>query len=454
MKKWIMISLMLVTSLSAMEATIVSTAIPSIANSLSGIELVSWIYAIYMLTTAVSTPIYGKLADLFGRKNVIMFGTITFLIGSTLCGLAGNMSQLIIFRAIQGIGAGAIMPITMTIIGDLHTEQQERVKAQGWISAVWGISGVIGPLLGGFLVDALSWHYIFFINLPFGILSLFILMRQYHENLKKEKHYIDYPGAITFSLSIIALLYSLLSGSQNQDWNNPLLIGLFISSLVLFFVFIFIEKRSPEPLIPFNLFKNFNLSTVYFLTLFLGGILISVIAYLPIWTQEIWNKSATQAGIMLMPLPVCWTIASIFSGQIVGKIKPKYIVIIGTFILSFASFLLFSMNPSSKEFLIYIVMGLLGVGMGITTPILMLFIQNAVTNNKRGIAISLNTFINTFSQTLGAALFGVIFNISIHRAAASQTNLFSGVHTIFSITMLLAFISFSISWLFVKKQSA
>lgn len=179
MKKQIMIALMLVTSLAAMEGTIVSTATPRITSDLSGIELVSWVYAIYMLATAVSTPIYGKLADLFGRKRVLLVGIIIFLIGSILCGMAMNMTQLIIFRAFQGLGAGAVMPITMTIIGDLNKEAQVRVKAQGWISAVWGVSGVIGPLLGGFLVDTLSWRYIFFLNVPFGLLSLFMIMKYY-----------------------------------------------------------------------------------------------------------------------------------------------------------------------------------------------------------------------------------------------------------------------------------
>lgn len=186
MKKQIMIALMLVTSLAAMEGTIVSTATPRITSDLSGIELVSWVYAIYMLATAVSTPIYGKLADLFGRKRVLLVGIIIFLIGSILCGMAMNMTQLIIFRAFQGLGAGAVMPITMTIIGDLNKEAQARVKAQGWISAVWGVSGVIGPLLGGFLVDTLSWRYIFFLNVPFGLLSLFMIVKYYKEQIQKK----------------------------------------------------------------------------------------------------------------------------------------------------------------------------------------------------------------------------------------------------------------------------
>ncbi|TYR81316.1 MFS transporter [Priestia megaterium] len=474
MKKQIMMSLMLVTSLAAMEGTIVSTATPNITSDLSGIELVSWVYAIYMLATAVSTPIYGKLADLIGRKKVLLVGIGIFLVGSTLCGLSINMTQLIIFRAVQGLGAGAVMPITMTIIGDLYSEQQDRVKAQGWISAVWGLSGVLGPLLGGFLVDSLSWRYIFFLNIPFGLLSVFMLVRHYKEHVKKERHHIDYPGAVTFSLGVIALLYALLTGSQNQDWGNPIIIGLFISSFILFVIFILIEKRSPEPLVPLNLFSNQNITIVNFLTLFIGGIIISITVYLPLWTQGILGKSATAAGLMLMPMPVCWTIGSVLSGQIVAKLRPTYVITIGTLLISIAASLLFSLKAASPELLIYLAIGLLGLGMGIITPILMLIIQGSVSQNKRGTAVSLNTFINTFSQTLGAAVFGTLFNIKMNAhggnganinssfehnqvdsttLAALQEQLFSGIHTIFFVVMILAIMTFCSSFLLMKKTA-
>lgn len=472
MKKQIMIALMLVTSLAAMEGTIVSTATPRITSDLSGIELVSWVYAIYMLATAVSTPIYGKLADLLGRKRVLLVGIVIFLIGSMLCGMAMNMTQLIVFRAIQGLGAGAVMPITMTIIGDLNKEAQARVKAQGWISAVWGVSGVIGPLLGGFLVDTLSWRYIFFLNVPFGLLSLFMIVKYYKEQILKEKRHIDYPGAVTFSLGVIALLYALLTGSQTQQWTDNLLIGLFSSSFVLFILFIWIQKQSPEPLVPLNLFSNSTITTVNFLTLLMGGILISITVYLPLFTQGILGKSATAAGFMLMPMPVCWTIGSIFSGQLVSKLKPTYVITLGTIFLLIAASSLFSLTQEASDWFIYASIGILGLGMGIITPVLMLIIQGSVPQHKRGTAISLNTFTNTFSQTLGAAVFGTLFNLQVNAnggdssminssfehqkiapssLASIQEHLFSGIHTVFTCIMILAFLSVIIGFVLIKK---
>ncbi|AIK31960.1 sugar (and other) transporter family protein [Bacillus anthracis] len=309
------------TFLSAVEGTIVSTAIPRITSDLSGVELVSWVYAIYMLATAVSTPIYGKLADLFGRKKVLLIGATIFLVGSALCGVVTSMEQLIFFRALQGIGAGAVMPITMTIIGDLYSEAKDRAKAQGWMSAVWGVSGVIGPLVGGFLVDSLSWRYIFFLNVPFGIIACLMIAIYYKESIKPAKHHIDYLGATVFSLSMIALLYALLTGSSKQNWGDVTIIGLLIFAVVSFIIFLFIEKKSPEPLIPLALFSNRTLSTINILTLIAGAMIISITMYLPIWSQGVLGKNATEAGLILMPIPVMWTFGAIFSGNLVGKLK-------------------------------------------------------------------------------------------------------------------------------------
>ncbi|MGI2774746.1 MDR family MFS transporter [Bacillus cytotoxicus] len=469
MRKKVMISLMLMTFLSAVEGTIVSTAIPRITSDLSGVELVSWVYAIYMLATAVSTPIYGKLADLFGRKKVLLIGATIFLIGSALCGVVTSMEQLIIFRALQGIGAGAVMPITMTIIGDLYSEAKERAKAQGWMSAVWGVSGVVGPLVGGFLVDSLSWRYIFFLNVPFGILACFMIVISYKESVQSAKHHIDYTGATIFSLGTIALLYALLTGSSKQNWGDITIIGLLIGAAIAFILFLFIEKKSPEPLIPLTLFSNRTLSTVNLLTLIAGAMIISITMYLPIWSQGVLGKNATEAGLILMPIPVLWTFGSIFSGNLVGKLQTKQIILIGASILSVATFLLFTLSTHSPSFLIYIAVGLFGLGMGLITPIYMVTIQAAVPAHTRGTAVGLNTFINTFSQTLGAAIFGTIFNTMIHKQGIQNVNLVSGghggatnivtksqealassVHVIYMSTFILAVFTFIIGWLLLK----
>ncbi|MFD1356829.1 MDR family MFS transporter [Fictibacillus halophilus] len=477
MKKQIMTALLLVTVLAAMEGTIVSTAVPRITSDLSGIELVSWVYAVYMLATAVSTPIYGKLADLFGRKKVILSGIVLFLVGSALCGIAMSMEQLIFYRAIQGLGAGAVMPITMTIIGDLYSEAKDRAKAQGWISAVWGVAGVLGPLMGGFLVDTLSWRYIFFLNIPFGLLAFFMLVVNYKEDLTKGKPYIDYKGAVTFSLGTIAFLYALLTGSQTQEWTSPTILGLFIFALITFIVFVRIELKSPEPLIPLNLFKNRSVLIVNTLTLIVGAIIICITIYLPIWSQGVMGKTATQAGFILMPLPVFWTLGSLIVGNIVGRIKDNWIITLGLTVVTAASFIFFSLTAHSPAFLIYVASGVLGLGMGLMMPVFMLIIQSSVPSSKRGVAVASNTFTNTFSQTLGSAVFGTIFNIitlsKAEKAGQSNLNLnasfehgslptekliqlqeilASGIHAIYGVMLLLVIIGVGISFLLVKQR--
>ncbi|WP_337993587.1 MDR family MFS transporter [Lysinibacillus sp. CNPSo 3705] len=474
MRKKVILSLMLMTFLSAVEGTIISTAIPRITSDLSGVELVSWVYAIYMLATAVSTPIYGKLADLFGRKKVLLIGATIFLVGSALCGVVTSMEQLIVFRALQGIGAGAIMPITMTIMGDLYSEVKDRAKAQGWISAVWGVSGVIGPLVGGFLVDSLSWRYIFFLNVPFGIIACLMIVIYYKESIKPAKHHIDYLGATVFSLSTIALLYALLTGSSKQNWGDITIIGLLIFAAVAFVIFLLIERKSPEPLIPLALFSNRTLSIINILTLISGAMIISITMYLPIWSQGVLGKNATEAGLVLMPLPVMWTFGTIFSGKLIDYLKTKQIILLGASILSVAAFSLFTLSTDSPTFLIYVAVGLFGLGMGLIIPIYMVTIQSAVPTHTRGTAIGLNTFINTFSQTLGAAVFGAIFNTMIHAQGIKNLNLISSgghggttativtesqealassVHFIYMSTFILALVTLAIVWFLLKPST-
>lgn len=473
MRKKVMISLLLMTFLSAVEGTIVSTAIPRITSDLSGVELVSWVYAIYMLATAVSTPIYGKLADLFGRKKVLLIGAAIFLIGSTLCGLVTTMEQLIFFRAVQGIGAGAVMPITMTIIGDLYTEAKDRARAQGWMSAVWGISGVVGPLVGGFLVDSLSWRYIFFLNIPFGLIACTMIMMYYKESPSREKQYIDYPGVLIFSFATIALLYALLTGSAEQNWSDSTIIGLLFFAGVSYIIFLFVEKRSKDPFIPLDLFANRTVSTINVLTLLAGGMIIGITMYLPIWSQGVLQKNATEAGLILMPIPVLWTVGSLLAGNLVGKLAPKHIIVLGATILSFATFLLFTLSIDSPSFLIYVAVGFFGLGMGLMTPIYMVTIQASVPSTKRGTAVGLNTFINTFSQTLGSAIFGTIFNTMIHAQGAenlelvstgghgtpsgaisgSQEVLASSIHVIYLSTFVLAVLTLLVALFLLKRKS-
>ena len=280
-KRNIVIALMVAMFLGAIEGTVVTTAIPTIVKDLQGFEIISLVFSVYLLTSAISTPIYGKLSDLYGRKNVLSIGIIIFLIGSFLCGLSQTMYMLIVFRAIQGIGAGAIFTVTYTIVGDVFT-MEERPKIQGTIGTVWGIASLAGPFLGGILIDTLSWHWIFFINIPFGILSIILIQKNLKENFKKTKHKIDYAGIITLSVAMIIFLNIFVSIESISFNHNIFIVISLVITIILLWVFYKIERKAKEPIIPFDIFTKTN--TIVNLVSFLASaVLIGADVYLPIY---------------------------------------------------------------------------------------------------------------------------------------------------------------------------
>src|SRR2546427_8569073 len=249
------IALMLGMSLAALDTTIVGTAMPTIVGKLGGITLYSWVFSVYLLTSTTTVPIYGKLADLFGRKPIFLFGTTVFLIGSAASGASQSMEQLIVFRAIQGLGAGAVLPIVLTIIGDIFA-LKERAKVQGLFSGVWGLSSIIGAALGGLIVDHFSWRWVFYINIPFGLLSAFLLIISLKENVERQKRSLDYTGSLTLTVGIAALLFALLQGGVTWAWTSFPSLGLFALAIVLLVLFLFQEARASEPILPLTLFSN------------------------------------------------------------------------------------------------------------------------------------------------------------------------------------------------------
>ncbi len=296
-------ALLIATFLTAIEATIVSTATPAIVKKLGGIDLISWVVALYLLTSAVTTPIFGKLADLFGRKKVFIVGTSIFLVGSLLCGISQNMGQLILFRAIQGIGAGAVIPITFTIIGDIFTFEQ-RAKVQGLFSALCGIAGLFGPLVGGFLVDYVSWHWIFFLNLPFGLISMWIIGKYLEGNVGNQERKIDYGGAITFTIGTTAILYLLLAGGSSFQWNSVMTYVLLIITVIFLVVFIRIQIKHPEPIIPIKLLYYREILIANLVSFLASAILIGLTTYIPLWVQSVLLKGATFSGFVLLPMSI------------------------------------------------------------------------------------------------------------------------------------------------------
>ncbi|WP_134684285.1 MDR family MFS transporter [Brevibacillus migulae] len=408
-KKNVTLALMIATFLAAIEGTIVSTAMPTIVSELGGLTLISWVVSVYLLTSAVTAPIYGKLADLFGRKPVFAIGTILFLLGSMLSGLAQTMEQLIWFRAFQGIGAGSIITITYTIIGDIYPFEQ-RGKVQGYMSGIWGISGILGPLTGGFLVDYVSWRWIFYINLPFGIVSILLIWFFLHEHVEKKQKHIDYGGAATFTLGMSVWLYALLSGGTAHPWASPLMLGLYAVGAVFIAVFLVIQRRSPEPMLPLVLFKIRSIMVANGAGFLLSSILVAITFYLPLWIQGVYGQGATQSGLTLLPMSIGWPIAAALSGRLVVKIGAGKTALIGTLPLVLATVWLATIRTDTPHWMLYGMTFLVGFGFGFTFTSFTVTAISAVDWSLRGASMAANTFIRSLGQTIGIATFGTLFN--------------------------------------------
>lgn len=412
-KRNIIIAIMVAMFLGAVEGTVVTTAIPTIVKDLNGFELISWVFSLYLLTSAISTPIYGKLADLYGRKNVLTVGIIIFLAGSSLCGLSQDMYQLIAFRALQGLGAGAIFTITYTIVGDVFT-LEERAKVQGWLGSVWGISSLVGPFLGGFLIDVFSWHMIFYINIPFGILSIILLKKNLDESFEKRKHRIDFAGTLVLSAAIVALLYGVLSGGESSGFFSPLITGCLLSAAVLLVLFYFIERKAEEPIIPFDIFTRDN-TVVNVISFLSSAVLIAADVYLPIYIQNVLGFNATISGLSIAPMSLAWVLSSIILGKAIPKFGERVVILISLAVLMLSCVLLPTLGIESQLLLVIIFTFIMGFGFGGAFTALTIVVQSSVEYNKRGAATASNSLLRTLGQTIGVSIFGSIFNASIVR---------------------------------------
>jgi len=405
----ITIGLMLGMSLAALDTTIVGTAMPSIVGKLGGITLYSWVFSIYLLTSTTTVPIYGKLADLYGRKPLFLFGTTLFLIGSAASGAAQSMEQLIIFRAIQGLGAGAVLPIVLTIIGDIFA-LEERAKVQGLFSGVWGLSSVVGPFVGGLIVDHFSWRWVFFINLPFGLVSMVLLLVFLKETVERKKHHLDYLGTATLTGSIVALLFALLQGGTTWAWTSVQSIGLFVAAAVLFVLFVRTEQRAEEPILPLVLFQNRIITISSIGGVVLGVLMFGVTSYVPLFVQGVKGGSATSAGITLGPLLLAWPIAATISGKIVIRYGYRVTALFGMLAAVAGVAMMTLFNAQTSLAFIVIAMVLVGTGLGFASSVFILSVQNAVPWNLRGVATATTQFFRTMGGTVGVAIMGTILN--------------------------------------------
>jgi EmrB/QacA subfamily drug resistance transporter len=408
-RPFVLAAVMLAMFMGAIEATIVSTAMPAIVADLGGFKLYSWVFSAYLLMNAVTVLIYGKLSDLFGRKPILFFGITIFLIGSILCGFATSMEQLILFRLIQGFGAGAVTPIATTIVGDIYSAE-ERAKVQGYLASVWGISAVTGPAVGGLLVQYVSWNYVFWINIPLGILSLIGLVFFLHEKVEKKKREIDYMGAFLLTVSISSLMFLLVEGGGRWSWGSWQILGLIFLFLVTLTMFVYHEGRTKEPVMPFSIWKERSIFVANVTSLTTGIMLIGISSFLPTFVQGVMEQTPIVAGFTLTAMSIGWPIASTMSGKLLNSIGYRRTLLIGGAALIIGSMVFVTMTASSGPLWAALGSFIVGVGMGLTSTAFIVSIQSTVSWEQRGIATAANMFMRNLGNTIGAALLGGILN--------------------------------------------
>lgn len=397
--------------LSSLDQTIVSTAMPTIVQELNGLEHISWVFTAYMLGSTVTVPIYGKLSDMFGRRTLYLVGIGIFLAGSALCGLSQSMNQLILFRGLQGIGGGAMMVNSFAIIGDVFPPA-ERGKYQGMIGGVFGLSSVAGPLLGGWITDHTSWRWVFYVNIPLGIVAIVVLMATLPKIAAHlQNRSIDWWGALSLTTCLVPLLLSLVWGGSVYDWVSwPIVLSLTLA-VVSLVTFIAVEKRTANPILSLNLFQNKVFLVSVIATFFTAMGMFGAIIYIPIFSQGVIGSSATHAGLVLTPMMLSLVIASAVAGQIISRTgKYKWLAVIGTAIIAFALFFFASLSRETGSGELVLRMILLGVGLGATMPIFTLAVQSAFSKQRLGEVTAGTQLFRSIGGTVGTAVLGGMMN--------------------------------------------
>lgn len=405
----LLIGLIIAMFFSALDGTIVGTAMPRIVGDLGGLSMMTWLTTAYLLTSTTVVPIAGKLADLLGRRMIYVTGLIVFMAGSALCGMADNMTELIIFRGVQGIGGGIMMPMAMIVIGDLFTGK-ERAKFQGVFGGIYGLASVIGPQIGGWIVDSLNWKWVFYINLPVGIIATIILGLGLKGRKNKGPVNFDLAGMFTMIVGIVTLLLALSFGGKDYAWDSWQILTLLAVAIVGLVSFVIVETKAKEPILPMSLFKNRTFTLLNLIGFFMAIGMFGAIMFVPFFMQGIVGVSATASGTIMTPMMITMIITSIIGGQLVYKIGIKPQIIAGMLIMAGGFGLLTTMDMDTSKLAATSYMGIIGMGMGLVMPILTLALQESFPKEELGVVTSSSQFFRSIGGTFGITILGAIMN--------------------------------------------
>ncbi|MBY4127732.1 MFS transporter [Rhodococcus fascians] len=448
----ILVALMLSTSLVALDATIIATAVLSIVDDLGGFTQFPWLFSIYLLAQAVSVPLYGKLADLFGRKKIMLFGIAVFLLGSVLCGLAWSMPALIAFRAVQGLGAGAVQPMAITIAGDIYT-LAERAKVQGYLASVWAISSVLGPALGGIFSEFLTWRWIFFVNIPLCALAAVMLWRKFDEGaVERTKPKIDYLGAGLLTVGAAMVLLGLLEGGQSWAWGSSISIAIFVGGFLLLAVFAWVESRAEEPILPLWVFTRRVLVVSSIISLLVGALILGLTSYVPTFVQGVFGTGAIVAGFSLSTLTLGWPIAASQSGRVYLRFGFRATAVVGGSIGSVGAVLTTLLDAESPIWHVAASCFVIGLGMGLIASPTLIAAQSSVDWAERGVVTSTNMFARSIGSAVGVAVFGAIVNSRVSENPEPE-QLSDAIHLVF-IGVFVAAALMTVAAVLMPKRAA
>lgn len=394
----------------ALDGTIVGTAMPRIIGELGGLNLMAWLTTVYMLTSTVIIPIAGKLSDLIGRKIIYVTGLIIFIISSALCGMSQNMMELVVFRAIQGIGGGIMMPMAMIIVGDLFTGAQ-RAKWQGILGALFGLSSIIGPQFGGWIVDSLNWRWVFYINLPVGILATILIALSLPKHKTSVKPIFDLLGIVTMIIGVVGLLLTLTLGGKEFPWFSWQIISLLLLSILFLIAFVRIESKAAEPILPIRYFRDRNFNIINGIGFFMSIGMFGAMMFVPLYLQGILGTSPSESGTIMIPLTVSLIAASVLSGQVIQKTGIRLQMTVGMLTMAIGFVLLMYMGSDTTKLMVSLCMLILGLGMGMVFPGLTIALQESYPESEMGVVTSSSTFFRQIGGTFGITILGAVMNL-------------------------------------------